>query len=225
MCSSINTWFMTSFPCGPVGRESACNAGDLIPRSGRSPGEGNDKLLQCSCLENPVDRRAWRVTVYWVAESDMTERLNTCTYWPAESLHPSPTHWTGPCETCIPIITWSTAMFRTFLYLYWPADTLPPAAADKFLHRIPLQSQLPPVLWFPGHYPASLDTEAFGLLTYCFDFAEGYKLNARQKSQMNENLHRSTLRSERFLRNMTVTVLSTVSPPLPISHYPTLCSV
>ena len=35
--------------------ESACNAGDpdLIPGSGRSPGEGNGYLLQYSCLENP----------------------------------------------------------------------------------------------------------------------------------------------------------------------------
>ena len=39
------------------GKESA-NAGDvgLIPGSGRSPGEGNGNLLQCSCLENPMDR-------------------------------------------------------------------------------------------------------------------------------------------------------------------------
>ena len=37
------------------GRESAYNVGDLssISESGRSPGEGNDNLLQYSCLENP----------------------------------------------------------------------------------------------------------------------------------------------------------------------------
>ena len=37
---------------------SACNAGDLglILGSGRSPGEGNGKPLQYSCLENPMDR-------------------------------------------------------------------------------------------------------------------------------------------------------------------------
>ena len=36
-------------------------AGDpgLIPGLGRSPGEGNDSPLQCSCLENPMDGRAW----------------------------------------------------------------------------------------------------------------------------------------------------------------------
>jgi len=48
------------FPGGSVGKESACSAGDpgLIPRSGRFPGEGNGKLLQCPCLENPMDRGA-----------------------------------------------------------------------------------------------------------------------------------------------------------------------
>ena len=32
-------------------------------------GEGNDNLLQCSCLENPRDRRAWWAAVYGVAYS------------------------------------------------------------------------------------------------------------------------------------------------------------
>ena len=36
----------------------------LIPGSGRSPGEGNGNLLQNSCLENPMDRRAWWATVH-----------------------------------------------------------------------------------------------------------------------------------------------------------------
>ena len=48
------------FPCSSVGKESACNGGDsgLIPRSGRSPGEGNGSPLQYSCLEIPMDRGA-----------------------------------------------------------------------------------------------------------------------------------------------------------------------
>ena len=50
------------------------NVGDirdtgLIPGLGRSPGEGHGNLLQRSCLENPVDRRAWRATVHRVAKS------------------------------------------------------------------------------------------------------------------------------------------------------------
>ena len=44
------------------------NAGDLgsIHGSGRSPGEGNDNPLQYSCLENSMDREAWRATVHGV---------------------------------------------------------------------------------------------------------------------------------------------------------------
>ena len=36
---------------------------------GNIPGEGNGNPLQYSCLENPVDRRAWRVIVHRVAQS------------------------------------------------------------------------------------------------------------------------------------------------------------
>ena len=50
---------------GSDGKESACNAGDpgSIHGLGRSPGEGNGKPLHYSCLENPMDRGAWQVTV------------------------------------------------------------------------------------------------------------------------------------------------------------------
>ena len=59
------------FPGGSDSKESACNVGDpgSVPGSGRSSGEENDNLLQYSCLENFVDRRAWRATVYGVAKS------------------------------------------------------------------------------------------------------------------------------------------------------------
>ena len=52
-----------------VGKESACNAGDLgsIPESERSPGEGNGHPLQHSSLENPMDRGGWQATVHGVA--------------------------------------------------------------------------------------------------------------------------------------------------------------
>ena len=62
---------------GSDGKESTCNAGDqgLIPGSGRSPGEGNGNSLQSSCLENPMDRGAWRATE-GCKELDMTERLS-----------------------------------------------------------------------------------------------------------------------------------------------------
>ena len=70
-CSYNTLW---AFPSGSVGKESACNAGEardmgLISGSGRSPGEGHSNPLQCSCLENPLDRGAWLVAVHGVAKS------------------------------------------------------------------------------------------------------------------------------------------------------------
>ena len=56
--------FMGS-PGGSAGKESACNVGDLgwIPGLGKFPGGGYDNPLQYSCLENPMDRGAWCVTM------------------------------------------------------------------------------------------------------------------------------------------------------------------
>ena len=58
------------------------NAGDArdvgsIPGSERSPGEGNGNPLQYSCLENPMDRGAWRATYSPQdhEESDTTETI------------------------------------------------------------------------------------------------------------------------------------------------------
>ena len=59
------------FPGGSNGKESACYAGDLdsIPGLGGSPGEGNGNPLQYSCLENSMDRGAWRATANRVTKS------------------------------------------------------------------------------------------------------------------------------------------------------------
>ena len=45
------------------------DAGDMgsNPGSGRSPEEGNDSPLQCSCLGNPMEREAWWATVHGVS--------------------------------------------------------------------------------------------------------------------------------------------------------------
>ena len=49
------------FPGGSDGKASAYDAGNpgSIPGLGRSPGESNGNPLQYSCLENPMDGRAW----------------------------------------------------------------------------------------------------------------------------------------------------------------------
>ena len=60
-----------------VVKNPLANAGDIrdegsIPGSGRSPGGGHGNAPWYSCLENTMDRGAWRATVCWVTESDMT---------------------------------------------------------------------------------------------------------------------------------------------------------
>ena len=65
------------FSGGSDGKESTCNSGDpgLIPGSGRSPGEENGNPLQCSCLENPIDRGAWWAAVHGL-EKSQTQQSN-----------------------------------------------------------------------------------------------------------------------------------------------------
>ena len=62
------------FPGDSVVKNPPANAGDtgdvvLVPESGRSPGVGSGNTLQYSCLENPMDRGAWRATVHGVAKN------------------------------------------------------------------------------------------------------------------------------------------------------------
>ena len=57
-----------------VVKNLSANAGDVrdkssVPGLGRSPGEGNGNPLQYSCVENPMDRGAWRATVHRVRQS------------------------------------------------------------------------------------------------------------------------------------------------------------
>ena len=74
------------------GKESTCDAGDAgdvdsIPGSGRSLGGGYCDLLQYSCLENSMERGAWRATAQrGHKESNTTEQLSTHTpTWQAPS--------------------------------------------------------------------------------------------------------------------------------------------
>ena len=69
---SAGRWWSADFTeGGSDDKESAYIVGDLgsIPGWGGSPGEGNDNLQQYSCLENSVDRGAWRATVHGVSKS------------------------------------------------------------------------------------------------------------------------------------------------------------
>ena len=63
--------------CSLSGKESAWDAGDAGNTGsalglGRSPGEGNDNPLQYSCIEDSMERGAWRAIVHGVAKSPNT---------------------------------------------------------------------------------------------------------------------------------------------------------
>ena len=70
MCG-VRTFKIYSEVHGSAGKESACNAGDpsSIPGLGKSLGGGNGYPIQYSCLENFMDRGAWRAIVHGVAKS------------------------------------------------------------------------------------------------------------------------------------------------------------
>ena len=64
------------FPGGSVVKNLPANARDtrdvgLVPGSGRSPGGGTGNQLQCSCLDNLIERGAWQATVHGVSKSRM----------------------------------------------------------------------------------------------------------------------------------------------------------
>ena len=72
---NIQDWFplrkCSLFQMAQMVKKSARNAGDLgsIPVLRRSPGGGHGNPLQYSCLENPMDRGAWRATVHGVTKT------------------------------------------------------------------------------------------------------------------------------------------------------------
>ena len=85
-------------------KNPSANAGDTgwIPGWGRSPGGGNGNPLQYSCLENHMDRGAWRGTVHGVAKSQIWLSDWACTH------------------ACLFYrLCCSTHQFRRHLYIYW----------------------------------------------------------------------------------------------------------
>ena len=70
-CVSGAFHIFVELPWWLSGKESAYNVGDLslIPKLGRSPGEGNGNPLQYSCLENSMDRGIWWVSVHGITKN------------------------------------------------------------------------------------------------------------------------------------------------------------
>ena len=97
-------WEGTPFACflgGANGKESTYNIGDMSsnPRLGRYPKERNSNLLQYSCLENSMDRGAWRATVHGVTKNQTWLSMRTvlsCCTWDLSSLTRDWIH--APCR-------------------------------------------------------------------------------------------------------------------------------
>ena len=101
-----------------------------IPGSGRSPGEGHGNQLQYSCLENPMDRGAWRATVHRVPKSQTRlKRLSTHVQWPWPPFL---------CTTSIPVNMPSPVLSYTY-----PTKAL--AIAQK------LECSRGPAVYSPAH--------------------------------------------------------------------------
>ena len=75
----------------------------LIPGLGRSLGEEDGNPLQYSCLENSIDRGAWRATVHGVAKSQTRQRPNNNNKTPFASEYPvlSLKEWWAGVDVCV----------------------------------------------------------------------------------------------------------------------------
>ena len=69
---------------------------DLIPEWGRSRGEGNGNPLQYSCLENSMDRGAWRTIVQGLTKSQVQQSTHTRAQSRAQLIVSSLAYSTGP---------------------------------------------------------------------------------------------------------------------------------
>ena len=123
------------------------NAGDIrttgsIPVLGRSPGGGHGNPFQYSCLENPLDRRAWRATVHRVTKSQtQLKQLSThvCTM---SSQWPTGTKGNGP-SCLIPYCSWLHYTGQALLPLLF-LDSFPPTYSHGLLtHLFQVLAQMP----------------------------------------------------------------------------------
>ena len=110
-----------------VVKNPPANAGDTgdagsILGSGRSPGGENGNPLQYSCLENSMDRGAWRALVdglakSWTGLSTSTKFISNV-FSPNHFLFPGPTHSQSDAEWC-----WQTHS-RSHLLPYFRASNV-----------------------------------------------------------------------------------------------------
>ena len=125
---------------GAVVKKQPANSGDArdkgsIPGSGRSLEVGNDNPLQYSCLGNPTDRRAWRVTGHGVAKS--RTQLSIHTHTQISDKHPTFQNiWLGrELKNSVSESMWVQSLVREL------RSCKPHGAAKKEKKRIPVRCQ------------------------------------------------------------------------------------
>ena len=127
-------------------------AGDLrdagsIPRPGKSPGGGHDNPLQYSCLENPMDRRAWWATINGITRisHDLAARPSTTnTVFQFSSV-------TQLCPTLCNPVDCSTPGFPVHHQLPELAQTHVHRVSDTMQPSHPLSSPSPPAFNLSQH--------------------------------------------------------------------------
>ena len=121
----------------PVVKSQPPNAGDLrdtssIPGLGRSPGEGQGKLLQYSCLENRVDRGDWPAMVCRVTKSQIWLK-QLCARMHARTHTHTHTHNDQNSISSREVIWWSHLEYRNHSICF---EWMPPLS----LRLLPLPS-------------------------------------------------------------------------------------
>ena len=116
LCCALETNIISYVNFGPhqwfSSKESSCNAGAAggmgwTPGLGRSPGGGHGNPLQYSCLQNPMDRGAWRATVMWSQRVGHGWCDLTCTHaWQPYWRNKEWGLWMEDAEVCGSLFLW-----------------------------------------------------------------------------------------------------------------------
>ena len=103
-----------------------------IPGLGRSPGREHGNPLQYSCLENPMDREAWRPTVHSVAKSQTWQKgVNTAhTYTLSEA----------SIKPCLP--NWLFMLLPSLLSIH-QGHSAGPGMGQYWIQTLPLRTTIP----------------------------------------------------------------------------------
>ena len=170
---------MPSVPTvGLVVKSLLANAGDtrdegLIPGLGRSPGEGHSNSLECPCLENPMDSRAWWATVHRVAKSQTRlKQLNTRTHTHLHlmafysSKSPLIDPWTSQYLKPICSVVSKGFLFHVFIFLlcflYLPTTYPTPLQPRLKHHHLLSESSLPSLLQQMDQRKQTLELQSSG---------------------------------------------------------------